>query len=128
MAVGSDMTQAWLRRCEVTVARTSLCVMLALLIAAVTVVVEGQDFGAFHAGIDIVSLNVSVTSSDQRCVSDLVQSDFTVLENDVPQPIRYFAKTGPALDGTAPRYERQHKGCTSDRARSGERFRAASLR
>jgi len=97
MAVGSDMTQAWLRRCEVTVARTSLCVMLALLIAAVTVVVGGQDFGAFHAGIDIVSLNVSVTSSDQRYVSDLVQSDFTVLENGVPQPIRYFAKTGGPL-------------------------------
>jgi Ca-activated chloride channel family protein len=52
---------------------------------------------AFRSGIDMVSLNVTVTSSDQRYVSGLTQSDFTVLEDGVPQPLRYFAKSGVPL-------------------------------
>jgi Ca-activated chloride channel family protein len=82
-------------------------VLLTFLVAAVVGGVQGQrsseasqrDFTtrAFRAGIDVVSLNVAVTSSDQRYVSDLTQGEFTVLENGVPQPIRYFAKTGGPL-------------------------------
>jgi Ca-activated chloride channel family protein len=52
---------------------------------------------AFRGGIEIVSLNVTVTSADQRFVSDLTPGDFIVLENGVPQPLRYFAKSGVPL-------------------------------
>jgi Ca-activated chloride channel family protein len=52
---------------------------------------------AFRGGIDIVSVNVTVTSTDQRFVSDLTAGDFIVLENGVPQPLRYFAKSGVPL-------------------------------
>ena len=82
-------------------------VLLAFLGAASAGVFQSQVVGearqvdplkpAYRAGIDIVSLNVTVTSSDQRYVTDLTQSDFTVLENGVPQTLRYFAKTGVPL-------------------------------
>lgn len=82
----------------------SVRVLLAFLCTASAGVVASQVVGearqvdplkpAYRAGIDIVSLNVTVTNSDQRYVTDLTQSDFTVLENGVPQTLRYFAKTG----------------------------------
>jgi Ca-activated chloride channel family protein len=51
----------------------------------------------FRGGIEIVSVNVTVTSSDQRFVNDLTPDDFIVLENGVPQSLRYFAKSGVPL-------------------------------
>ena len=90
-----------------TVALMSLRVLFVLLVATFGGAVKSEDFAepsqvdsttaAFRAGIDIVWLNVTVTHSDQRFVSDLLERDFTVLENGVAQPIRYFAKTGAPL-------------------------------
>jgi Ca-activated chloride channel family protein len=81
--------------------------LLAFLVAAVGGLVERQDLAearqvdpktsAFRAIVDLVSLNVTVTNADQHYVGDLTQSDFTVLENGVSQPIRYFARTGVPL-------------------------------
>ena len=81
----------------------SVRVLVAFFIVAVATLVESQDFRearqvdpitpAFRANVDLVSLNVTITNSDHSYVSDLTQSDFTVLENGVPQPIRYFTKT-----------------------------------
>ena len=51
----------------------------------------------FRAGIDLVSLSVTVTDSEQHYVADLSRSDFVVLENGVPQDLRYFATTGVPL-------------------------------
>jgi Ca-activated chloride channel family protein len=47
---------------------------------------------AFRAGIDIVSLNVTVTDGTGRYVTDLTQSDFLVFENGVNQPITIFSR------------------------------------
>jgi Ca-activated chloride channel family protein len=51
----------------------------------------------FRAGIDLVSLTVTVTDSEQHYVADLNRSDFVVLENGVPQDLSYFATTGVPL-------------------------------
>jgi Ca-activated chloride channel family protein len=86
---------------------TSLMRVLLLLLVTCAWVLDGHVVAqtrqvdpvttAFRAGIEIVSVNVTVTSSGQRFVSDLTPDDFIVLENGVPQPLRYFAKSGSPL-------------------------------
>jgi Ca-activated chloride channel family protein len=83
--------------------RATTRVLLALVVLA-GAVSDGEPApqadsvaSGFRAGIDVVSLNVTVTDSEQPFVSDLTQNDFTVLDNGVRQPIRYFAKTGGPL-------------------------------
>ena len=48
---------------------------------------------AFRAGVDVVSLNVTVTDLEARFVSDLGQDDFTVYEDGVRQEINFFTRT-----------------------------------
>ena len=48
---------------------------------------------AFRAGVDLVSVNVTVTDKDLRYVADLGRDDFMVLENGVRQNLTFFGKT-----------------------------------
>jgi len=52
---------------------------------------EGQS-PAFRAGVDLVSLNVSV-SEGPRFVTDLQQEDFQVFEDGVKQDVTFFNRT-----------------------------------
>ena len=52
---------------------------------------------AFRAGVDLVSLSVTATDSDQRYVPDLNREDFAVTENGVPQQLTFFAKAAVPL-------------------------------
>lgn len=45
---------------------------------------------SFRSGIDVVSLNVTVTTSDQQFVTDLQQDDFLVFEDGVKQEVSFF--------------------------------------
>ena len=47
---------------------------------------------AFRAGVDVVSLNVTVTDRSARFVTDLSQESFRVYEDGVLQDITYFAR------------------------------------
>jgi len=47
---------------------------------------------AFRAGVDVVSLNVTVTDRSARFITDLTQEDFLVFEDGVLQEINYFAR------------------------------------
>ena len=47
---------------------------------------------SFRAGIDIVSLNVTVTDGPNHYVTDLEQSDFSVFEDGVKQDITFFTR------------------------------------
>ena len=47
---------------------------------------------SFRAGVDVVSLNVTVTDRRSRFVTDLLQDDFLVYEDGVLQSITYFAR------------------------------------
>jgi Ca-activated chloride channel family protein len=51
-----------------------------------------QDRPAFRAGIDIVSLNVTVTDGTNRYVTDLDQPDFTVFEDGTRQDLTFFTR------------------------------------
>ncbi|MXY23608.1 MAG: VWA domain-containing protein [Acidobacteria bacterium] len=47
----------------------------------------------FRAGVDVVSLSITVTDGDGRFVTDLEQADFLVYEDGVQQDITFFTKT-----------------------------------
>ncbi len=47
---------------------------------------------AFRAGVDIVSLNVTVVDGSQRYVTDLNQDEFQVFEDGVKQDITFFTR------------------------------------
>jgi Ca-activated chloride channel family protein len=48
---------------------------------------------SFRAGVDIVSLNVTVTDGSQKYVTDLAQDDFQVYEDGVKQEVTLFNRT-----------------------------------
>jgi len=52
---------------------------------------------AFRAGVDVVTLNVTVADGARRFVTDLGQNDFRVAEDGRPQQITYFRNTGVSL-------------------------------
>ena len=51
----------------------------------------------FRAGVELVSLSVTVTDGTQKHVTDLEQADFTVLEEGRPQEITFFRKADVRL-------------------------------
>ncbi len=53
---------------------------------------------AFRSGVDLISLNVTVTDSTRRFVTNLDQKDFVVLEDGYPQAVTFFAQTGLPLN------------------------------
>ena len=86
--------------------RTALAA--AAVVAAVSVGLSGQEpvpgaatppaaggvqQPAFRAGVDIVSLNVTVTDPQQKYITDLTQDDFQVFEDGVKQDVTLFNRT-----------------------------------
>ena len=58
------------------------------------VFVTGQEKPqVFRAGVEMVSLNVTVTDSTGRYVTDLEQTDFSVFEDGSKQELAFFNKT-----------------------------------
>jgi len=49
--------------------------------------------GAFRAGVDLVSLNVTVADGSGKYVTDLTAEDFTVFEDGVKQEVTFFNRT-----------------------------------
>ena len=47
----------------------------------------------FRAGVEVVSLNVTVMNSQNRYVTDLVQDDFSVFEDGAKQELTFFNRT-----------------------------------
>lgn len=48
---------------------------------------------SFRAGVDIVSLNVTVTDPAQKYVTDLTQDDFQIYEDGIKQDVTVFNRT-----------------------------------
>ena len=62
------------------------------LAAAVPLALAAQQ-PSFRAGVDIVSLNVTVTDPQQKYITDLTQDDFQVFEDGVKQDVTLFNRT-----------------------------------
>ena len=54
---------------------------------------QDQQTPAFRAGVDVVSLNVTVSDLDGRFVTDLDQTNFQIYEDGVQQTVTFFTKT-----------------------------------
>jgi len=67
------------------------CAIVALVLAALTAPVTAQEQErTFRAGVDIVSLNVTVTDPAHHYIVDLEQKDFSVFEDGVKQDLTFF--------------------------------------
>ncbi|MGE0392682.1 MAG: VWA domain-containing protein [Vicinamibacterales bacterium] len=65
--------------------------VVALVLAALTAPLTAQDpERTFRAGVDIVSLSVTVTDPASRYIVDLEQKDFSVFEDGVKQDLTFF--------------------------------------
>jgi VWFA-related protein len=58
----------------------------------------GEAPATFRSAANLVALNVVVTDARQRVVNGLSSRDFTVLEDDVPQQLSFFATRDIPLD------------------------------
>jgi VWFA-related protein len=75
-------------------------VLIALLAGFTTTAASGQSGGdqdaakgyRFSMAVDMVHLAVTAVNKKDRLVSDLIQEDFVVLENGVPQEVVFFSK------------------------------------
>ena len=73
-------------------------VVLATLAAAAGLAASAQQddpdaaLPSFRAGVDVVSLNVTVTDADNRFVTDLGQEHFQIFEDGVLQEITFFSR------------------------------------
>jgi Ca-activated chloride channel family protein len=52
-----------------------------------------QPGGVFRAGIEVVSLNVTVVDAQNHYVTDLKESDFSVFEDGAKQELTFFTRT-----------------------------------
>ena len=67
---------------------------IALAVAGLGLAVAAQEAPqVFRSGVAVVSLNVAVSDSQQRFITDLEQGDFTVFEDGAKQELIYFSKT-----------------------------------
>src|SRR5471030_20767 len=58
--------------------------------AATSMALAAQQAPTFKSGTQVVSLFVTVQDLQKRLVPDLVQDDFTVFDNEKPQPLVSF--------------------------------------
>jgi Ca-activated chloride channel family protein len=61
----------------------------AAVLAAMSIPLFAQQ-PTFKAGTQVVSIFATVTDAQKRLVSDLTQDDFSVFDNEKPQPLVYF--------------------------------------
>jgi Ca-activated chloride channel family protein len=75
----------------ITAALVACCTLVAAPGAQQTDIVE-QSGAAFRAGVDVVSMNVTVADRDNRYVPDLSEVEFSVYEDGVQQDISFFSQ------------------------------------
>jgi Ca-activated chloride channel homolog len=64
-----------------------------ILLALAAAPAAGQRGQRFRAGVDVVSLNITVVDGTNRLIRDLEQADFEVFEDGASQEISFFSKT-----------------------------------
>jgi VWFA-related protein len=67
-----------------------LVLLAAIIIVALAAAPKAQ--GTFRAGVDVVSLNVTVMDAMNHYVTDLDENDFSVFEDGVKQDLSFFTR------------------------------------
>ena len=70
---------------------TGRVVVAAAVVGAAVVAAHAQQ-PSFRTGVELVSLNVTVTEGASRYVTDLEQKDFNVFEDGVKQEVTFFTR------------------------------------
>ena len=77
--------------------RLTAGVLAAGFVAAGLAVIAQQndqtDLPSFRAGVDVVSLNVTVTDVENRFVTDLEQENFQIFEDGILQELTFFSRS-----------------------------------
>ena len=73
-----------------TLSRTFHGLVATAAVGGAVVAAQPADQPAFRAGVDLVALNVTVTDSDNRYVTDLDQSGFLIYEDGAIQDVTFF--------------------------------------
>jgi Ca-activated chloride channel homolog len=60
-------------------------------------ILYAQNRPSFRAGVELVLLNVSVTDSSDRHISNLSADDFSIFEDNRPQELSFFSPANSAL-------------------------------
>lgn len=67
--------------------------ILFLLLGSLVLATAMVGAQRFRAGVDVVSLNVTVTDAESRFVRDLTREDFEVFEDGVKQDVTFFSRS-----------------------------------
>jgi len=62
----------------------------AAIAAMMSIALGAQQGPTFKTGTQVVSIFATVTDAQKRLVLDLTQDDFTIFDNEKPQPVVYF--------------------------------------
>ncbi|MEE2965256.1 MAG: VWA domain-containing protein [Acidobacteriota bacterium] len=76
-----------------TLYRTFHGLVAAAAVGGAVAAAQPTDQPAFRAGVDLVALNVTVTDSDNRYVTDLDQSGFLLYEDGAIQDVTFFTRS-----------------------------------
>ncbi len=76
-----------------TLYRTFHGLVAATAVGGAVAAAQPTDQPAFRAGVDLVALNVTVTDSDNRYVTDLDQSGFLLYEDGAIQDVTFFTRS-----------------------------------
>src|SRR5262245_45005625 len=79
-----------------------LCVLLAASVAGAGVLAQQVAQPSFKAGVQLVRIDVTVLDDKRQPVRGLKASDFTVLEDGQPRPIRAFQAVDRAAAAATP--------------------------
>ena len=66
---------------------------LLVTLSVATIGAQQPDAPAFRTGVDLVSLNVTVTDGDSRYVTDIAQKNFQLYEDGALQDITFYTRT-----------------------------------
>jgi Ca-activated chloride channel family protein len=72
---------------------SSRVVLAALLAAAGATALNAQQGNRIRSGVELVSLNVTVTDGTNKYATDLNQEDFEVFEDGAKQKLTFFSRT-----------------------------------
>ena len=72
---------------------TRAAAALTLTLAVATTIAQQPAQPAFRTGVDLVSLNVTVTDGDNRYVTDIEQASFQLYEDGALQDITFYTRT-----------------------------------
>ncbi len=79
-----------------------VCVLIAMTAGGALRGAGADQKPQFRTGVTLVPVDVRVVDKEGRPVTGLKQEDFTILEDDVVQPIRQFSEIGLTAQTVAP--------------------------